>query len=250
MISKQYLINRPRLMLLLLATLSSSIYLVDYVVDGSFRQVATSFLGNLAFLPVYIIVVTLTMEQLLKERERQTLRRKLNMVIGVFFSEVGTRLFHDISRAVVRHDQLRESLAVTSHWKETEFKVALDFLKTHETKVDCRAIDMDALKQFLVGKRNFLVGLLENQNLLEHEAVTDLLWAVFHLAEELESRDSFENSPQTDVEHLNGDIKRVFGHLSREWVLYMQHLKHDYPYLFSLAVRMNPMAEVVSPVVY
>jgi len=24
-------------------------------------------------------------------------------------------------------------------------------------------------------------------------------------------------------------------------VVYMQHLKNDYPYLFSLAVRMNPM---------
>ncbi len=250
MISKQYLIDRPRLMLLLLAILSSSIYVVDYLVDNSLKQVATSFLGNLAFLPVYIIVVTLTMEQLLKERERQTMRRKLNMVIGVFFSEVGTRLFREISRAVVHHDQLRNSLLVTPQWKDAEFKGALDFLRSHEAKIDCTTIDMLSLKLFLVEKRNFLVGLLENQNLLEHEAVTDLLWAVFHLVEELDSRDSFEFSPQSDVDHLNGDIKRVIGHLSREWVMYMQHLKQDYPYLFSLAIRMNPMSEQVSPFVH
>ena len=85
---------------------------------------------------------------------------------------------------------------------------------------------------------------------LEHEAFTDLLWAVFHLVEELDARESLAGIPATDVEHLNGDIKRAFGYLSREWVLYMQHLKLDYPYLFSLAVRMNPMAEQVSPHLY
>lgn len=239
---KELLINRPRLMLIILVSISSLIYFVDYLVDGSLQEVTTSFLGNLAFLPIYIIVVTLTMEQLLKERERQTLRRKLNMVIGVFFSEVGTRLFRDLATYVEHNEQLRQSLLVTAHWREQEFDSALRFLQTNEVRISCLGHDLDALKRFLVERRNFLVGLLENQNLLEHEAFTDLLWAVFHLVEELDARETFADIPQTDVDHLNGDIKRVFGHLSREWVLYMQHLKQDYPYLFSLAVRMNPMA--------
>jgi hypothetical protein len=103
---------------------------------------------------------------------------------------------------------------------------------------------------FLVSKRSFLVGLLENQNLLEHEQFTDLLWAVFHLVEELDARQSFDNMPTSDIEHINGDIKRAFGYLSREWVFYMKHLKLDYPYLFSLAVRLNPMLEHPDPLVY
>jgi hypothetical protein len=40
---------------------------------------------------------------------------------------------------------------------------------------------------------------------------------------------------------LFGDMRRAFGLLFREWLRYMQHLKGDYPYLFSLAVRTNPM---------
>jgi hypothetical protein len=68
--------------------------------------------------------------------------------------------------------------------------------------------------------------------------------------EELEARPSFDDMPQSDIEHINGDIKRVFGHLSREWLLYMQHLKIDYPYLFSLAVRLNPMIDNPDPLVY
>jgi hypothetical protein len=180
------------------------------------------------------------------------LRRKLNMVIGVFFSEVGTRLFRELATAVVHHEQLRASLLVTPQWKEADFDAALAFLGSHDIKIDAAGsgLDFEELKRFLVEKRSFLVGLLENQNLLEHEAFTDLLWAVFHLVEELDARESLSGIPTADVEHLNGDIKRAFGYLSREWVLYMQHLKLDYPYLFSLAVRMNPMAEQVSPHLY
>lgn len=66
---------------------------------------------------------------------------------------------------------------------------------------------------------------------------------MFHLLEELEARQSFDHMPKSDIEHINGDIKRAFGYLSREWVLYMKHLKQDYPYLFSLAIRLNPMLE-------
>ncbi|NTV05849.1 MAG: hypothetical protein HGA59_04995, partial [Chlorobiaceae bacterium] len=79
---------------------------------------------------------------------------------------------------------------------------------------------------------------------------TDLLWAAFHITEELGARKSFDRLPPSDKEHINGDIRRVFGHLIREWVLYMQHLKEDYPYLFSLAVRLNPMIDSPDPVVY
>ncbi|MGB7970355.1 MAG: hypothetical protein WCF31_00150 [Candidatus Deferrimicrobiaceae bacterium] len=86
----------------------------------------------------------------------------------------------------------------------------------------------------------FLLSLLGNPNLLEHESFTDLLWAVFHLAEELGSRDSVSSLPESDQEHLIGDIRRINVLLSLEWLAYMRHLQEDYPYLFSLAVRINP----------
>jgi len=105
------------------------------------------------------------------------------------------------------------------------------------------------LKKFLVNKRNFLLALLENPNLLEHETFTDLLWAVFHLTEELEVRDNLNKLPASDIEHIKGDIIRVYGLLIAEWINYMRHLKTDYPYLFSLATRMNPFNPKASPIV-
>lgn len=189
-------------------------------------------------------------EQVMKERERQTIIRKLNMVIGVFFSEVGNRLLKDLSAYVVSCDTLKKHLLVSGSWKMQEYQAALEYLRKSDIKIDSDRSDLHELKKKLISKRSFLIGLLENQNLLEHEEFTDLLWSVFHLVEELEARNSFDNMPISDTEHINGDIKRVFGHLSYQWVTYMQHLKHDYPYLFSLAVRLNPMIDEPDPVVY
>jgi hypothetical protein len=241
---------KKHFLLILLAVVSTCLYLLDYFIIGSARDIASSFLGNLAFLPIYVIFVTLMVEQIMRERERQTIMRKLNMVIGVFFSEVGNRLLKELSSYVVMCDDLRSRLLVSGQWKDEDFLRALDYLKSHELRIDCNLCDKQQLKDFMVSKRSFLVGLLENQNLLEHEQFTDLLWAVFHLVEELEARESFDTMPQSDIEHINGDIKRAFGYLSREWVLYMKHLKHDYPYLFSLAVRLNPMLNHPDPLVY
>jgi hypothetical protein len=246
----QKLILNKKLMVCILSSISLILYALDYELLGSAKQLTIGFLGNLAFLPVYVIIVTLMIERVIKERERQSVMRKLNMVIGVFFSEVGNRLLKELSAYVVSCEVLKSHLLINGTWKESEFAAALDFLKNCDVKIESKCCEKHILKDFLVDKRAFLVSLLENQNLLEHEEFTDLLWAVFHLVEELEARESFDNMPQTDIDHINGDIKRVFGYLSREWVMYMQHLKHDYPYLFSLAVRLNPMIDTPNPAVY
>ena len=83
--------------------------------------------------------------------------------------------------------------------------------------------------------------LMENPHLLEHESFTQLLRAVFHLAEELSYREDLTSTTDADAEHLSGDIERVYNPITREWVLYMVFLKRSFPFLFSLAARMNPL---------
>jgi len=90
---------------------------------------------------------------------------------------------------------------------------------------------------------------LENPNLLEHESFTELLRAVFHLAEELANRNDVWQLPMSDKEHLAGDIKRAYVLLVAEWLDYMKYLKDNYPYLFALAMRTNPFDQEASAVV-
>lgn len=232
---------------MLLLLISLMLYCIDYFVFGHAPDIAAGFLGNFAFLPIYVLFVTLVIERVIRERERQVIRQKLNMVIGLFFNEVGTDLLRNVTGFLDDPRDLIERLKVTVYWSDREFKEAASFLARWEQKVDSRTGDLACLRDYLVGKKGALLGLLENPNLLEHEAFTDLLWAVSHLLLELEARKSLTGLPDTDLNHLSGDIQRAYTYLLREWLIYMQHLKADYPYLFSLAVRMNPMDPEARP---
>jgi len=70
-----------------------------------------------------------------------------------------------------------------------------------------------------------------------------LLRAVFHLDEELRSRKNIKNLTPKDSEHISNDIKRAYNLLVYEWLDYMSYLKNNYPYLFSLVMRLNPFDE-------
>ena len=64
-----------------------------------------------------------------------------------------------------------------------------------------------------------------------------------------EARPSVSGLPETDIQHIAVDIERLYRHLTAEWVSYTEHLKLNYPFLFSLVVRIHPFQEHPSPVV-
>ncbi len=86
--------------------------------------------------------------------------------------------------------------------------------------------------------------------LLEHESFTKLVRAIFHLRDELMHRERLAELPDTDRRHLAGDMERVYSLLARHWLMHMGYLKNNYPYLPSLAVRINPFDSGVSAVIH
>jgi hypothetical protein len=232
---------RARNVAFLLVFISVALYGADYLAFGKAGDIVSSFMGNLAFLPLYVLFVTLVIERILKERERLVLRQKMNMAIGVFFSEVGSAFLRNFAGFLANHGELSSRLRVNGSWSDAEFRSAEHFLNGFDMQVDVEKGDLRLLKLFLVERRPFMLRLLENPNLLEHDEFTDLLWAVFHLVEELEARPDLDGLPLADREHISGDLRRVFISLTREWLRYMNHLLTGYPYLFSLAVRTNPL---------
>lgn len=188
----------------------------------------------------FLGVVANVTEIMLSRREIEGRMQKLNMVIGVFFSEVGIDLLSAFSRYDPAFDAIRPDLLIRGAWNDGDFARAAKKAMTHEYGVTTERVDLAELKGFFGARRDFLVRLLENPVLLEHQTFTDLLRAVFHLAEELAYRKSFDGMARADLDHLATDIKRVYHLLVGEWIVYMKYLKNNYPFLFSLAVRTNP----------
>ena len=228
----------PLALLLLLP--SAGAYVLHWAIFRNAHDIFFYLLMDVAFLFVQAVLATLVFDQLLNTHERRTIRRKLNVAIGVFFSQVGTPLLRLLSAFDVRAEQASKHLRVDGAWTEAHFAKMQAVLRSHEPAIDAARGDLAMLKITLEQQRDFLLRLLENPNLLEHETLTEMLWAVFHLADELSHRPSVASLPDGDRMHLETDIRRAYDWLVREWLRHMQHLRATYPYLFSLAVRTNP----------
>jgi len=229
--------------------LSAILYSIHYAIFRDAHHIYIYMLGDIAFIPIEVLLVTLIINGLLNQREKRNRLEKMNMVIGSFFSEVGTLLLTYFSDFDLELSTIRKHLIVTNNWSDEEFVAVSKRLRNYDYKVDIRRIDMEGLKGFLVSKRDFLLRLLENPALLEHETFTELLRAVFHFSEELERRERVTGLTDADYDHLAVDVNRAYTLLVQQWLDYVKYLKDNYPYLFSLAMRTNPFDQTASPFV-
>jgi len=234
---------------ILLISMSIIFYLIAYFLFKNPHHIVEFLIEDIAFMFIEVLLVTLVIHKVLENREKQERMEKLNMVIGTFYSEVGTELLSIIANMDEGIAGSQSRFSVTDRSSEKEFQDMCDFLKGHKSEFAIEEIEWSKLKSLLENKKSFLLRLLENPNLLEHESFTELLWAVFHLAEELRYRGALHELPEEDYQHLTGDMNRVYGELKHQWISYMKHLRKSYPYLFSLAYRINPFDHNASVII-
>lgn len=108
----------------------------------------------------------------------------MNMVIGAFFSEVGNEYLRMLAGWDENVDERRERLRAVATWERQDFEAARSRLAREPRGIGSEGMNLQEAHSFLGEKRVFLLRLLENPKLLEHEAFTALLRAVLHVAEE------------------------------------------------------------------
>lgn len=216
-------------------------YAIDFVAYPDLRATMGFYtLLDIAFIPLNVLIVGLFINRLLASRERAELLHKMNMVVGAFFSQAGSDLIARLSRFDTDLDADRPHLLFNARWTPADFEEHRASVcgDRHTMRLDLG--DIEGLREALESNRTFILGLLQNGNLLEHASFTDALWAVSHLCEELSARSDPGAVSGPDRAHLELDMARAYGRLLGEWLGYARHLKADYPYLFSFAVRTNP----------
>jgi hypothetical protein len=232
-----------------LITLSLAIYIVHYLIFQDAHHIFIYFVGELAFIPIEVLIVTLIIDQMLESRERQQRMEKLNMVIGTFFSTTGTPLLNLLVHADPCIGTLRQRLVVRESWGKSDFADMKGVMQDYSCGIEIDRIDLDAARDFLLKNEDFFLRLAENPMVFEHESFTDLILAISHLTEELKARDSLSGLPKDDTGHLAIDFRRVYSRLIPEWLRYMEYLQAHYPYLFHLAMRKNPFDASASVVI-
>ncbi len=77
---------------IILIIFSFIVYLIHYAIFRDPHHIFIYLIGDIAFVFIEVLMVTLVIHSLLNVREKKERLEKLNMLIVVFFSEVGTRL--------------------------------------------------------------------------------------------------------------------------------------------------------------
>lgn len=221
-----------------LLLLSVVFYFLHYVLFHDAHHIFIYLVGDIAFVFIEVLLVTLVIHQLLNAWEKKSKLKKLNMIIETFFSEFGKPLLAYLSRADRDLSRVRNALVMDCNCKP-DFKSARATVKTYNGDIDLEKIQFSQLETFLCTNRSFLIDLLQNPNLLEHESFTESLMAVFHITEELSARDLNKLSKE-DLLHTKEDLERAYGLLLRQWVSYMQYTYKHYPYFFLFATNTNP----------
>ena len=221
------------------------IYGSNYLVLGDGEHIISYVWTHLGFIPVDILLVAFLLDEIIEKKEKEAMLEKLDMLMSTFFSEVGNDLISQLS-AANKYKTSTENLKSIKNWNEEDFDNKLAELKdaSLDFQADISAEEreefLENLRTLLASKREFIINLINNPNLLEKEEFTELTNAILHLDEELEHRKDLALVTDTDFGHLNGDMKRVYDKLVYEWVNYLKYLYKNYPYMIALVIRANP----------
>jgi hypothetical protein len=203
---------------------------------------------HLGFIPVDILIVAFLLDEIIEKKEKEAMLEKLDMLMSTFFSEVGNELISQLSSAN-KYKASTENLKSIKDWDEKDYDNKLAELKdsnidfSADIPPEQREEFLNDLGTFLTDKREFIINMINNPNLLEKEEFTGLINAILHLDEELEHRKDLTKVTDADFAHLNGDMQRVYNKLVHEWVYYLKYLYKHYPYMIALIIRTNPFDE-------
>ena len=75
-----------------LVILSALFYCIHYLIFRDAHHIFIYLVGDIAFVPMEVLLVTVIIHRVLSEREKKALLEKLNMLIGAFYSELGQPL--------------------------------------------------------------------------------------------------------------------------------------------------------------
>ncbi len=224
----------------ILTFLSIILHYFHYLIFKDAHHLLVFLVADIAFVPLEVLFVSIILHKLLDSKEKKNKKNKQNLVISTFFDKVGITLAKTLFEIDYNKESIRGNLKLTPACVDKDFKTAFTEINDHKPDIKLNDKEFTVLQAFFEIHKPVLENFLENPVLNEHDSFTDLLWAIFHICDEVIMREHGKISTDTDRDHLINDVKRAYNRLLTFWLEYMNHQRKDYPFLFSLSVRKNP----------
>ena len=138
---------------ILLILLSVLCYGVHFVLFRDAHHIFIYLVGDIAFVFIEVLLVTLIIHQLLSDREKRAVLQKLNMVIGAFFTRMGSDLlksFNDFDA----DNKIAQHLVVEQNWSASHFLKIRKIMESYDHEIDASSGDLSGLKKLLLEQEN------------------------------------------------------------------------------------------------
>ncbi|HBH88221.1 MAG TPA: hypothetical protein DDY17_11585, partial [Syntrophaceae bacterium] len=126
----------------ILVFLSAVSYFIHYVIFRDAHHIFIYLVGDIAFVFIEVLLVTMIIHEVLAMREKKLILEKLNIVIGSFFSEVGKDLIKLFSTCDPDVGKIRQELIVTEKWSDKQFLDMSNHLKRYSHDIDMAKCDL------------------------------------------------------------------------------------------------------------
>lgn len=229
-------------LVVLLLISSAVIFALQIVVFHRTEDTFFYLFQDLAFVSLQAVIVTLFLNKAVSAIQKQQNSKKVNVIISAFFSELGLSVVSIFAKLTENIDELG-MLSDVQNCNKKKINELKQRINGFDFKMSLSPEKLEKLGLVLIEKKSFMIGMLENSSLMEHDTFTDMLWSLFHVADELQSRDLLTVS-KADMQHLNNDVLRAYRAILAEWIAYINYLKIDYPYLYNTAISKSPFKQM------
>ncbi|MEG0296546.1 MAG: hypothetical protein RR620_07470 [Clostridium sp.] len=215
------------------------LYLINYILFKDLHHILMFLTEDLAFIPIEVLVTVLIIDRELERREKSKKSQKVNLLIEIFFEEVGNELLSLISSKDVGHCEIRK-LMPQSGESINDYSAIEARIENYNCTFVLKGNDVNDVYELLHENKESFFRFIENPYLGEHDVFTDLLQSAFHLYNDIKSRKKKGEYTQMDLDHISEDVSRLYKYLSKEWAVYMKYIEKEYPFLYALALKNMP----------
>ncbi len=238
--------QKDNIILVVILTISSiAIYFIQYHVFNRASETLFYLFQDLAFIPIQVLIVTLIINRFINILEKRKKQKKINVIISSFFIDAGINILMTLSQFNQNHNKVCGIIRIDEMLsnKESVVKKEVNEFKYHFYADPNKLEELDII---MTENKGLLLNLLGNSNLLEHDSFTDMLWAVFHVGDELRARGDVQKLAQLDIDHLSIDLLRAYSAMIMEWISYIIYLRDEYPFLYAAAIKKNPFCPIMT----
>ena len=222
-----------------LVLLSVFLHYVHVLIFNDVHHTMIFLVADIAFIPLEVFFTTIVIDKMLERREKEHLLEKLNMLIGLFYTELGTKLLSDIVKGDAHGVMANHRTITADTWCDKSFAKLHEDILQYDYEINIDKINLKDVRNRLDDNKDLLINLISNGNLLEHETFTEMLMTIMHLKEELDTR-YYEDIEEYEIKHIEKDLMAVYKYLTIEWAEYMKYLSKNYPSLYCKALINNP----------